>query len=354
LKQTPLKQTPGQRLMHAWQGRGLVARLLLPITLFYYVLWLLRRGLYQCGFFKPRRVACSVVVVGNAVVGGAGKTPTTIGIVQHLRARGLTVGVVSRGYGRSGGAVLAVTPASDAALAGDEPVLMARATQVPVFVAPSRHAAAGALLATHPATQVIVCDDGLQHYALYRDLEVCVFDERGRGNGWLLPSGPLREPWPRAPLTRVGQRDERLLVLHTGATAAFAGFRAQRHLDGHGLSHDAQHLPLRALQQPLLALAGIARPETFFAALRGLGLVLQRTLPLPDHFDFSRLDTTQLQGYQVLCTEKDAAKLWKVWPQALAVPLLQTLEPAFLQALDQMLDGVLAAKLSSSDGHQTA
>jgi tetraacyldisaccharide 4'-kinase len=88
--------------------------------------------------------------------------------------------------------------------------------------------------------------------------------------------------------------------------------------------------------------------------LRGLGLVLQRTLPLPDHFDFSRLDTTQLQGYQVLCTEKDAAKLWKVWPQALAVPLLQTLEPAFLQALDQMLDGVLAAKLSSSDGHQTA
>jgi tetraacyldisaccharide 4'-kinase len=111
---------------------------------------------------------------------------------------------------------------------------------------------------------------------------------------------------------------------------------------------------LNQITRPLLALAGIARPETFFTSLRALGLVLDKTLALPDHFDFSQLDVATLRGYQVLCTEKDAVKLWKYWPQAMAVPLVQTLEPAFLQALDSMLDSVLAAKLSSPHGHQTA
>jgi tetraacyldisaccharide 4'-kinase len=152
----------------------------------------------------------------------------------------------------------------------------------------------------------------------------------------------------------VGQSDERLLVLHTGARAAFGGYRAQRALAAHALAQDGSQLPLDRLTPPLLALAGIARPEAFFSSLRAMGLVLEQTLPLSDHFDFSRLDTMLLRDYQVLCTEKDAQKLWKVWPQALAVPLIQTLEPAFLQALDGMLDGVLAAKLSSVHGHQTA
>jgi tetraacyldisaccharide 4'-kinase len=104
----------------------------------------------------------------------------------------------------------------------------------------------------------------------------------------------------------------------------------------------------------LLALAGIAKPEEFFDALRALGLVLEQTVALGDHCDFAQFDTRQLQGYQVLCTEKDAVKLWKFWPQALAVPLVQTLDPAFLAALDAMVDQTLAAKLSSTHGHQTA
>ena len=349
-----MKRTPSQRLVQAWERRGLLATLLLPLALLYFTLLLLRRGFYRTGLLKIRSVPCAVVVVGNAIVGGAGKTPTTVGIVQHLQARGLRVGVVSRGYGRTERTVCAVTPTTPADAAGDEPLLIARATHVPVFVGADRHAAATALLGAHPATQVIVCDDGLQHYTLYRDLEVCVFDDRGTGNGWLLPSGPLREPWPREPLACVGQSDARLLVLHTGALAAFGGYRAQRALAAHALAQDGSQLPLDQLTPPLLALAGIARPEAFFSSLRAMDLVLEQTLALSDHFDFSRLDTTLLKGHQVLCTEKDAQKLWKVWPQALAVPLIQSLEPAFLQALDGMLDGILAAKLSSGHGHQTA
>jgi len=341
-------------LLQAWERRGPFALALLPITLLYYLAVALRRSLYRLGLLPSQQLDCAVIVVGNAVVGGAGKTPTTIGLVRHLQSRGLVVGVVSRGYGRSQRQVCAVAPDSDAAEVGDEPLLIAQATGAPVFVGAMRHQAAGALLDAHPDTQVLVCDDGLQHYALYRDLEICVFDDRGCGNGWLLPSGPLREPWPRRPLLRVGQSNARLLVLHTASPAAFAGYQAQRRLADEAHDSQGRRVLLRGLQGPLLALAGLARPQAFFDALTASGLQLAKTLPLPDHFDFARLDAAQLQGYQVLCTEKDAAKLWRRWPQALAVPLVQTMEPGFFLALDQRLDAILAAKLSSPHGHQTA
>jgi tetraacyldisaccharide 4'-kinase len=355
MAQTGLKQALVHTLMRAWTQRGPIALLLLPLGWLYYGLHALRRALYGAGLLASHSVdGAVVIVVGNAIVGGAGKTPTTIGIVQHLQARGLAVGVVSRGQGRSHNAVQAVTPQSDAHSAGDEPLLIARATAVPVFVAAKRFEAAAALLAAHPQTRVIVCDDGLQHYALHRDIEVCVFDERGVGNGWPLPAGPLREPWPRVALACAGQRDDRLLVLHTGAQAAFSGYRAHRSLARQAIALDGVPIPLGTLSPPLLALAGIARPDMFFASLRNTGLVLDKTQALPDHFDFSQLDTEALQGYQVLCTEKDAVKLWRYLPQALAVPLNQVLEPAFLAALDALVDQALAAKLSSDHGHQIA
>lgn len=342
------------RITKAWERRGLLACLLLPVTLVYTVLQSARRCLYRWQMLKSRKVDCTVIVVGNVVAGGAGKTPTTIGIVHHLQRRGMQVGVVSRGYGRTDRSPCAVSADTAAEIAGDEPLLIARATGVPVFVAASRHEAASALLAAHPKTQAIVCDDGLQHYGLYRDIEICVFDDRGTGNGWLLPSGPLREPWPRKLLANVGQSNARQMVLHTGAHAAFKGFQATRRLADVALARDASTTRLASLQGPLLALAGIARPEVFFTFLQAAGLQLAKTLPLPDHFDFAGLDLSELQGYTVLCTEKDAGKLWKLWPQALAVPLVQTLEPAFLSALDDTVNDVVAAKLSSTHGHQTA
>lgn len=349
-----LKHRLSQALLRAWTRRGPLALLLQPLALLYYALLALRRGLYRSGLYTSQGVDCTVIVVGNSITGGAGKTPTTIGIAQHLLGRGFAVGIVSRGYGRKGSDVRQVAATDDADAVGDEPLLMARATAAPVVVAASRHAAAVALLAAHPETRVILCDDGLQHYALRRDIEVCVFDDRGIGNGWLLPSGPLREAWPRKALACAGQRDDRLLVLHTGAKPAFGGFRARRALAEEAVAQDGSRIALRDLQPPLLALAGIAKPEEFFAALRARGLAPDRTLALSDHFDFAELDNAVLQGHQVLCTEKDAVKLWRFWPQALAVPLLQTLEPAFLTALDAMLDETLAAKLSSRHGHQTA
>ena len=344
----------GDTLVRAWEGRGPLAVLLLPVSLLFRLLVALRRWAYQLGIYKSQSVDCAVLVVGNVIAGGAGKTPTTIAIVQHLTRRGLSVGVVSRGYGRTVDDVRPVAPQSDPAEVGDEPLLIARATGAPVWVGRDRHSAAKALLAAHPKTQVIVCDDGLQHYGLFRDLEVCVFDDRGVGNGWMLAAGPLREPWPQVPLACAGQQAGRLLVLHTGSKPAFSGWQAPRKLADHAVAVDGSKFALKDLQSPLLALAGIARPDAFFSALRSQGVPLDKTLALPDHTAFQGFDFAPLQGYQVLCTEKDAVKLWKHWPQALAVPLIQTPEPSFFAALDTHLDSTLKSKLSSRHGHQTA
>lgn len=345
-------------LLRAWSGRNGVALLLWPISLVFRCLAWLRRQLYQIGIAKTRRVDAVTIVVGNVIAGGAGKTPTVMALVQHLRAQGLLVGVVSRGYGRQNSAAcVEVQDNSRPEDAGDEPLLIRRNCQVPVFVGPTRFDAATALLARYPHTRVILCDDGLQHYNLCRDLEVCVFDDRGCGNGWHLPAGPLREAWPRNAVARVGQRADRLLVLHTGNQPAFAGYTAQRSLAPFAVGRDGVHIPLEALRapggKPLMALAGIAQPEAFFAMLRALPLPLAQTLALPDHYAFDSISSILHGGYRLICTEKDAAKLWPVAPDALAIPLVFVPEAAFFSALDAALAPLLGAKLSSDHGHPT-
>ncbi len=354
---TPSASVPfSRRLTSGWQRRGALACALLPIAALYLGLVSLHKWLYRSGLKKAQRLDCPVLVVGNAVAGGAGKTPTVIALVQHLRQQGLAVGVVSRGYGRHSRDTLEVSAQSDPAEVGDEPLLIARATQAPVFVAAQRTSAARALHRAHPEIQLIVCDDGLQHYPLYRDLEICVFDDRGIGNGWVLPSGPLREPWPRSGVRQCGQSAATLLVLHTGAAPAFAGYRAQRQLANYALQRNGQQLPLQQLsaQRPLLALAGIAQPEVFFSSLRQAGVPLAQTLALPDHCDFTTLDLSAWAGHQILCTEKDAVKLWKHRPDALAVPLLQSMDAALFTELEARLRPLLKRQLSSGHGHQTA
>ncbi|RZI96001.1 MAG: tetraacyldisaccharide 4'-kinase, partial [Variovorax sp.] len=281
-----------------------------------------------------------VIVVGNVVAGGAGKTPVVMAVVRHLQARGLRVGVVSRGYGRATSDCREVLASSSARDVGDEPALIHRLTGAPVFVAARRVEAARALLARHPGTDVIVADDGLQHLALARDIEICVFDDRGIGNGWLLPAGPLREHWPR--------RCD--LVLHTGDRPVFEGFTARRALADHAVRSDGTPMPLSALAgQTVVALAGIAKPESFFAMLHARGIAPVESIALPDHYDFDSWRRPSHGAYSLVCTEKDAVKLWQVAPDALAIPLIFTPEPAFFSALDASL-----AKLSSTDGHQAA
>ena len=328
-------------LQSEWLRRGVVAQLLWPLSQLYRAITAVRRSLYRIGWKRTERIAVPVIVVGNVIAGGAGKTPVVMAVVQHLQARGWRVGVVSRGYGRRTHDCREVLPDSDPADVGDEPALLRRTTDAPVFVAARRPDAARALLNVHPEVRCIVADDGLQHLALGRDLEICVFDDRGTGNGWLLPAGPLREAWPR-------QCD---LVLHTGRQPAFAGFRSERALANHGVRSDGSRVPLASLAgRQLIALAAIARPEDFFAMLRAQGLVLTQTLAMPDHDDFSQWQrpagAQPGDGAVLLCTEKDAVKLWRLEPDALAVPLVFTPEPAFFSALD--------AKLSSVDGLQAA
>jgi tetraacyldisaccharide 4'-kinase len=326
-------------LVQAWTRRGLMAWLLWPISLIFGLLAALRRGLYKIGLYKTQKLSVPVIVVGNVVVGGSGKTPVVMAIVKHLQSSGIRVGVISRGYGRLAMDCREVLVDSAIREVGDEPALIKRATSAPVFVASSRFEAGSALLATHPTIQVILCDDGLQHLSLHRDLEICVFDDRGIGNGFLLPAGPLREAWPRSAE----------LVLHTGSRPAFSGFKARRELARRAIRADGSQVELSDLTlqfpnaKPLLAIAAIAKPEEFFSMLRSLGLKLAHTISLPDHYDFNSVSSNDYRGYSVICTEKDAVKLWHKLPTALAVPLEFTPESAFFVRLDNLLSAVLAS-----------
>lgn len=297
-------------------------------------------------------MAVPVVVVGNVVAGGAGKTPLVMAVVEHLRAQGWRPGVVSRGYGRRTRHCLEVMPNTPAADCGDEPLLIRQRCTVPVVVAAQRVQAAQALLRAHPQVDILVADDGLQHLALASDVRIAVFDDRGLGNGWLLPAGPLREAWR-------GQAD---LVLHSGDQPAFDGFRASRCLAAHALSAQGERVDLAGLQgRKVVAVAGIAKPQSFFDMLRRQGLSLERTLALPDHHAFERLDLLDDPDTTVLCTQKDAVKLFALHPHAgmrlLAVPLEVTPEPAFFEALERLLAPGQAGQphpLPSAHGHTTS
>lgn len=331
---------PEHRLRRAWQRRGALAWALAPLALVHGALGALRRGLYRTGQRRAARLPVPVIVVGNVVAGGAGKTPTTLALAAHLRARGWHPGIVSRGHGRSTRDVRAVEPDADAREVGDEPLLLRRRAGVPVFVGRRRAAAGRALLAAHPEVDVLLCDDGLQHLALARDIEICVFDARGIGNGWLLPAGPLREPWPRpADLVLWTEPPPAAQLARTGAAPDdHRIFVAHRTLADHALGAAGERVPLAALRgEPVTALAAIARPESFFAMLRATGLELAHAVARRDHDPLDDAARLQALPRPLLCTEKDAAKLWRLRPDALAVPLELALPAGLLAALDARL-----------------
>lgn len=324
-------------LARSWSKRGLTARLLWPLSLLYGLLSNLHWWFYKAGIFKTERCAVPVIVIGNVVVGGGGKTPLVIALAKHLHEQGLQVGVVSRGYGHKGRQTencLEVLENTPILLSGDEPALILQARAAPVFVADRRMNAVRALLAKYPATQVIISDDGLQHHRMARDIDITVFDDRGTGNGWLLPAGPLRQRW--------SPTKQRGLTLHTGQSPAFGGFVSTRRLADYAVAADGSRVMLNDLKsQQIAALAGIANPNAFFNMLKARGLQLNQTISLPDHFDFSEYILPAQPGATVLCTEKDAVKLFKLPVSSavrlLAVPLEFAPEPAFLAALDALL-----------------
>ncbi|WP_349744868.1 tetraacyldisaccharide 4'-kinase [Roseateles cavernae] len=331
-----------ERLQRAWQEGGPLAQALRPLGWIYGLLIEIRALLYRLGLRRAEALPVPVIVVGNWIVGGAGKTPTTLALLRLLQAQGLAAGVISRGYGRDNDELRLVDRASTAAEVGDEPLLIHLRSGAPVAVGRDRVAAARALLAARPELRLLISDDGLQHWRLPRRLSVLVFDERGLGNGRLLPAGPLRQ-------RRTMSAEPSLVLYNAGApSTALPGHLARRQLAGavelaawwQGAAADP--LAWQGLRgRPVLAAAGLAQPERFFTMLRAQGLDVL-PLPLPDHHDFSTLpwpaDTAE-----VLLTEKDAVKLrpeqlgrTRVWVVALDFRPDDSFERALQQALQAL------------------
>lgn len=267
----------------------------------------LRRALYRTGMLRRERVQVPVVIVGNISVGGTGKTPLVIHLAGTLRARGRHPGIVSRGYRGDSGGILEVTAGSDPGVVGDEPILLARHSACPVFVGRDRAAAARGLLANYPECDLIIADDGLQHYRLERDVEIAIFDERGLMNGWALPAGPLREP-----VSRLDQVDA--VVFNGIAVSPALTFTApafSMRLLGdrfHRLDEPMATCSAADLTGTQLhAVAGIGEPQRFFDHLTGLGLTFFAHR-FADHHDYCAEDL-DFAGGAILATEKDAVKL---------------------------------------------
>ncbi len=300
-------------LQRAWLNRGPIAIALWPLSLVLRALVGIRSFLYGLEILKPDILPVPVVVVGNLIAGGAGKTPTVLVVVRWLQSEGWTPAIISRGYARlpSAPLLMEVQTTSNATLTGDEPLLLRLRSGVPVFVGAKRVAVARMALAAHPEVDILVADDGLQHLPLPRCAQVIVFDERGDGNGWLLPAGPLREPRREHP-------PRRTVVLYNAPrpSTPWPGHLARRQIGGLvDLGGWWQGLPatgaaLRSLAQcgePLTAAAGLAHPQRFFDTLSAAGVQFT-PLALPDHHDYQQPPWSGDTAH-VIVTEKDAVKL---------------------------------------------
>ena len=295
-------------LSSIWKRRGLLALLLLPLAALFALTTSIRRLLFRTRVLASIRLGVPVIVVGNVTVGGSGKTPLVMWLVEQLRARGYRPGVISRGYGRNREGVAEVRRDSSAAEVGDEPLLIARRTGCPVVVGRDRVAAARALLAADPGCNLIISDDGLQHYRLARDLEIVLFDSRGAGNGWLLPAGPLREPVSRARradfVIANGELPAKLRDQFADDRMFSMVLQGARFLRVGGTDAiGVDSLQVRRIH----AVAGIGNPQRFFAQLRALGLEFD-SHAFADHHAYSARDLAFDGAEAILMTEKDGVK----------------------------------------------
>ncbi|HDR2792400.1 TPA: tetraacyldisaccharide 4'-kinase [Enterobacter asburiae] len=285
-----------------WPGESPLWLLLLPLSWLYGLVSGVISLLYRLGIKRAWRAPVPVVVVGNLTAGGNGKTPVVIWLVEQLKARGIRVGVVSRGYGgKAAQYPLLLTSDTTTAEAGDEPVLIYQRTGAPVAVSPVRSEAVQALLAEHDV-QIIITDDGLQHYALARDKEIVVIDGVRRfGNGWWLPAGPMRERASRlksvdAVIVNGGVAEQGEIPMHLHPGLAVNLLTGER--------------KAVALLPALVAMAGIGHPPRFFTTLEQCGARLERRVPLADHQAFvpEQVAAFTVPGQTLIMTEKDAVK----------------------------------------------
>jgi len=285
----------------AWYREHSFLKLLLPLSFLFRCLIYLRRQCYRFGIFKSKRFPKPIIVVGNITVGGTGKTPLVIYLAQQLKQQGYKPGIVSRGYGGIAKRYpLQVSASSDPIEVGDEAVLIAARTQCPMVVDPKRINAAQVLLDQHDC-DVLISDDGLQHYALARDIEIAVIDGARRlGNRWCLPAGPLREPARRlhevdfVVVNGAGRADEIVMQLQPGRFINL-------------VDSNKTQMAVYFSEQTIHAVAGIGNPQRFFKSLRELGLQIIEH-PFPDHHRYCVDDLNFNDALPIVMTEKDAVK----------------------------------------------
>lgn len=339
---TDARMTFADRLVAAWYAPRVtpLAALLWPASLLFRVAVAVRRALYRAGALRARRLPVPVVVVGNITVGGGGKTPLACALAAALAARGFRPAFVSRGYGGSATGVRAVAAGDDPAVVGDEPLILA-ATGHPVWIGRDRVAAARALLAAHPECDVVIADDGLQHYRLARDVEVVAVDgTRGFGNGLMLPAGPLREPVAR-------------LAAAAAVVRVFVDPRAQDvQAAGRETIAVLEPLPWRNVADPtrtmdpaawraldVHAVAGIANPARFFATVRAQGVAVTEHA-FPDHHRFTAADLTFPGAAAILMTQKDAVKCARLADERCwYLPVRAVLDPALVALVEDKVRG---------------
>ncbi len=326
-----------------WRGRGAGSYALFPFSVLFAAAAAGRRKLYAAGVFRAEKVGVPVVVVGNVVAGGGGKTPLIIALVLELQKRGFRPGVATRGFGGKFSGVLHLHSETSWRRCGDEPLLIFRRTGAPVCAAKNRVAAARAL--AERGCDIILCDDGLQHYALRRDLEVCAANaEFGIGNGWFLPAGPLREN-----VARMAACDW-IVISGEGDFTFPNAVRAE--LRNGGFFAADMKTPKKSADfagKRIAALAGIAEPRRFFNSLRAAGIAPHAEYPLADHGRMDERRFAALPADVVLMTEKDAVKYSAADSRICCMRLSADLPPPLVAAICALAAGDGAAVFSGGE-----
>jgi tetraacyldisaccharide 4'-kinase len=355
IKSSSLSQSLGQ-IAHAakdrfvawlpknWRTFNFWHLVLMPLSWLFYTIALFRKYLYQAGVFKSFSLPVPVIVVGNINVGGTGKTPLVVYLVEQLQAIGLNPGVISRGYGVKSAKVRAVSATDLAAQVGDEPLLLKQRLGCPVYVHPNRVLAGQKLLEENPECDIIISDDGLQHYRLRRAFEIVVVDAQiGFGNGALLPAGPLREPISR--LKSVDAIVTNGVYVGTYAFSRRYGNRTYEMQLETERFYNLQNSNLRCdandfFGKKIYAVAGIGNPARFFDQLATMGLRF-KSRRFPDHHAFDPQDFAKIRADAILMTEKDAVKCVSfAQPNFWVLPISVMLDEGFLMRLFSKLESL--------------
>lgn len=327
-----LKQLVTNLIEKSWFGKAKWTYVLFPFSGLFWLISFFRRKAYQIGLLQTHVLPVPIIVVGNISVGGNGKTPLVIRLADLLKQQGYRPGVLSRGYGGNAPRYpFSVDADALPAEVGDEPVLMRQRLSCPVVIDPNRTRGAKYLIESHQCN-VIVCDDGMQHYALDRDLEIAVIDgERRNGNGWVLPVGPLREgAWRLSQVDYVvvnggsAQQNEHLMGLEAGQLI--------------NVKYPSQSKGLGQLHKAVVGLAGIGHPQRFYRFLSQRQVKLKQCLSFPDHYQFNESD---IPNDTVIMTEKDAVKCRQFahddcWYLPVSAKLTAQFESSFLEKVKSL------------------